>query len=156
MINDCVLAPCQNGCTCIDQVHTHLCHCAPGYTELMCQTGKHPKWVLISCIFLCLSKCIHVFQKCTYYYKIFLWLNVLWSWWYKDTRLSVCLFECMSVCMCVCICLSAPVCKFTHLSAYETCYANVTEHWKTRLMSQKLKLRYISYEVWIFFIKPPK
>ena len=32
--------PCQNGGTCIDQVNGYQCQCAPGYTDLQCQTGK--------------------------------------------------------------------------------------------------------------------
>lgn len=39
-IDECVSAPCQNGGTCVDQVNGYLCQCAPGYTDLQCQTGK--------------------------------------------------------------------------------------------------------------------
>ena len=39
-IDECVSAPCQNGGSCIDQVNGYLCQCAPGYTDLQCQTGK--------------------------------------------------------------------------------------------------------------------
>ena len=39
-VDECVSAPCQNGGTCVDQVNGYLCQCAPGYTDLQCQTGK--------------------------------------------------------------------------------------------------------------------
>ena len=39
-IDECVSTPCQNGGTCKDQVNGYLCQCAPGYTDLQCQTGK--------------------------------------------------------------------------------------------------------------------
>ena len=39
-IDECASSPCQNGGTCVDQVNDYLCQCAPGYTELQCQTGK--------------------------------------------------------------------------------------------------------------------
>ena len=39
-VDECVSAPCQNGATCIDQVNGYLCQCAPGYTDLHCQSGK--------------------------------------------------------------------------------------------------------------------
>ena len=39
-IDECVSAPCQNGGTCTDQVNSYVCQCAPGYTDLQCQTGK--------------------------------------------------------------------------------------------------------------------
>ena len=39
-IDECTSVPCQNGGTCIDQVNGYLCQCAPGYTDLQCQTGK--------------------------------------------------------------------------------------------------------------------
>ena len=39
-IDECVSAPCQNGGTCIDQVNGYMCQCAPGYTDLQCQTGN--------------------------------------------------------------------------------------------------------------------
>ena len=39
-IDECASAPCQNGGTCVDQVNGYLCQCAPGYTDLQCQTGK--------------------------------------------------------------------------------------------------------------------
>ena len=39
-IDECASAPCQNGGTCVDQVNGYLCQCAPGYTDLECQTGK--------------------------------------------------------------------------------------------------------------------
>ena len=38
--DECASGPCQNGGTCIDQVNGYLCQCAPGYTDLQCQTGK--------------------------------------------------------------------------------------------------------------------
>ena len=38
-IDECASAPCQNGATCLDQVNGYLCQCAPGYTDLQCQTG---------------------------------------------------------------------------------------------------------------------
>ena len=44
-IDECSSAPCQNGGTCIDQVNSYLCQCAPGYTDLQCQTGKCMKEV---------------------------------------------------------------------------------------------------------------
>ena len=40
-IDECASAPCQNGGTCIDQVNGYLCQCAPGYTDLQCQTGTN-------------------------------------------------------------------------------------------------------------------
>ena len=39
-IDECASAPCQNGGTCVDQVNGYLCQCAPGYTDLQCQTGE--------------------------------------------------------------------------------------------------------------------
>ena len=39
-IDECASGPCQNGGTCVDQVNGYQCHCAPGYTDLQCQTGK--------------------------------------------------------------------------------------------------------------------
>ena len=39
-IDECASGPCQNDGTCIDQVNGYLCQCAPGYTDLQCQTGK--------------------------------------------------------------------------------------------------------------------
>ena len=44
-IDECSSAPCQNSGTCIDQVNGYLCQCAPGYTDLQCQTGKCMKEV---------------------------------------------------------------------------------------------------------------
>ena len=38
-IDECASGPCQNGGTCTDQVNGYLCQCAPGYTDLQCQTG---------------------------------------------------------------------------------------------------------------------
>ena len=40
-IDRCVSAPCQNGGTYIDQVNGYLCQCAPGYTDLQCQTDEN-------------------------------------------------------------------------------------------------------------------
>ena len=39
-IDECASAPCQHGGICVDQVSGYLCHCAPGYTDVQCQTGK--------------------------------------------------------------------------------------------------------------------
>ena len=39
-VDECASGPCQNGGTCVDQVNGYLCQCAPGYTDLQCQTGK--------------------------------------------------------------------------------------------------------------------
>ena len=52
-IDECASAPCQNGGTCVDQVNGYLCQCAPGYTDLQCQTGKES----YSKIF---SECVHI------------------------------------------------------------------------------------------------
>ena len=38
-IDECASGPCQNGGTCTDQVNGYLCQCAPGYSDLQCQTG---------------------------------------------------------------------------------------------------------------------
>ena len=40
-VDECVSAPCQNSGSCIDQINGYLCQCAPGYTDLQCQTGTH-------------------------------------------------------------------------------------------------------------------
>ena len=39
-VDECASGPCQNGGTCVDQVNGYQCQCAPGYTDLQCQTGK--------------------------------------------------------------------------------------------------------------------
>ena len=39
-INECALAPCQNGATCVDLVGSYRCDCKAGYTGSNCETSK--------------------------------------------------------------------------------------------------------------------
>ena len=47
-VDECASGPCHNGGTCVDQVNGYLCQCAPGYTDLQCQTGK--ELALLLCV----------------------------------------------------------------------------------------------------------
>ena len=38
-IDDCDPDPCQHGGTCVDDVNSFQCICAPGYTDNVCSTG---------------------------------------------------------------------------------------------------------------------
>ena len=40
-INECISRPCTNGGLCIEGVNSYTCHCPPGYTGILCQTGKY-------------------------------------------------------------------------------------------------------------------
>ena len=44
-IDECASGPCQNSGTCTDLVNGYLCQCAPGYTDLQCQTGEGVNWL---------------------------------------------------------------------------------------------------------------
>ena len=46
-VDECASGPCQNGGTCVDQVNGYLCHCAPGYVDLQCQTGMCNEFISI-------------------------------------------------------------------------------------------------------------
>lgn len=46
-IDECSSYPCQNGGTCTDGVNTFTCHCPPGFTGALCQTGKITSCVLL-------------------------------------------------------------------------------------------------------------
>ena len=37
----------MNGATCNDQVNTHSCACAAGYTGYMCETGNLESWISV-------------------------------------------------------------------------------------------------------------
>jgi len=39
-INECESLPCENGAACNDLVNGYTCTCQPGYTGLICQTGR--------------------------------------------------------------------------------------------------------------------
>ena len=39
-IDECVSSPCQNGGTCIDDVNSYTCLCAPGYSGVNCNGGE--------------------------------------------------------------------------------------------------------------------
>ena len=41
-INECSSNPCLNG-VCIDAINGHKCRCNPGYTGVLCETGKEMK-----------------------------------------------------------------------------------------------------------------
>ena len=49
-IDECVSSPCQNGGTCTDEVNGYLCHCAPGFAGLQCQTGKVAHEFTTTCV----------------------------------------------------------------------------------------------------------
>ena len=49
-IDECASAPCQNGGTCVDKINSYLCQCAPGYTDLQCQTGEDIKFPYVRVI----------------------------------------------------------------------------------------------------------
>ena len=40
-IDECASSPCQNGGTCIDDVNSYTCLCAPGYSGVNCDGGEH-------------------------------------------------------------------------------------------------------------------
>ena len=39
-IDDCAVAPCLNGATCVDQLGGYSCVCVDGYTGLQCGAGE--------------------------------------------------------------------------------------------------------------------
>lgn len=48
-IDECSSYPCQNGGTCTDGVNSFTCHCPPGFTGTLCETGEiNFLWTLYS------------------------------------------------------------------------------------------------------------
>ena len=39
-IDECASNPCLNGGTCEDELDRYHCHCPPGFTGCMCESGK--------------------------------------------------------------------------------------------------------------------
>ena len=44
-INECVSDPCHNDATCVDEMNQFTCLCIPGYTGVVCETGRLLIWL---------------------------------------------------------------------------------------------------------------
>ena len=62
--NECVIDPCGNGATCIDETDTFTCLCKPGYTGVFCERGR--LCVCVKCIWSDMSRSYRSLQPPTH------------------------------------------------------------------------------------------
>ena len=46
-IDECFSNPCQHNATCVDGINMYTCSCLPGYTGIICQTGRNLSFISI-------------------------------------------------------------------------------------------------------------